>query len=757
VRQGDFAGLRRALQLTSALCGGRYNPVIVVEDRERAEAVVRAFRVDLLHVVSDDPDVAAFASEIRYLPGPLLAHGSDVFPGEPGQRFATLLDAYHPLRRYYEAPSTRRSADAPPRRLLWRPDDPLADVLLATLGEYPDAGDFEFDYEQHFATCSQAVPVTLESGDDLPADVFTFVSPLSLSGFNVTTDRGSRWSSQGIFVGDASSFDDLVWYWNLRAARHRLVFFDQRHDERLGPPTHAFLESLRADPPPSAYRDRPIAVWLSEEWLSEESEEPPFNDEPDMRLRLFHDETWEGEWMRPPTVYLGEAHAEAVLSDETPPGLTVPLQDKPFYSDAYFINQSLVVAVRPVFEPLQSRELTLVPPYFPELNPRLGARSFVMPTALRLEPEWLGVVTSAPLPTIPLRFVDNRTLVAAVFSAFGMETEPSNAGLITSRLIRQMDGLWGCGVFKIPGVRRLIKKYQPHQSFTRSGAIEEIRGPLRGKVAEFEGYANLDYFGLGMRRRKPDTVLVELLEKEVFRAGLRFACPNCSLEFWVSLDDVATIARCEFCGHQFNVAPFLRDRDWAYRRTGLFGRDDHQGGGIPVALTLRQLTRILHTRVTAYTTGTNIKFGDGSSCETDFVLIGRDLTEEKPRVVIGECKTGDAITEADVANLLRVARQFPARAAKVFIVFSKLAGFTLEEMALCKALERELPGGVIMLETRELESEFVYERTAKEFEISSTTIRLEDLARGTDGVYFEPRPRQVEGQSPDAPPRGETW
>jgi hypothetical protein len=36
---------------------------------------------------------------------------------------------------------------------------------------------------------------------------------------------------------------------------------------------------------------------------------------------------------------------------------------------------------------------------------------------------------------------------------------------------------------------------------------------------------------------------------------------------------------CPYCGFECNVLPQLRDRNWAYRRSGLFGRKDHQCGG----------------------------------------------------------------------------------------------------------------------------------------------------------------------------------
>ena len=48
---------------------------------------------------------------------------------------------------------------------------------------------------------------------------------------------------------------------------------------------------------------------------------------------------------------------------------------------------------------------------------------------------------------------------------------------------------------------------------------------------------------------------------------------------------------------------------------------------------------------------------------------------------------------------------------------------------------------MILLSNRELEPYFVYEWAAKEFEIDSTAISFEDLAKTTHELYFHPRPK----------------
>ena len=87
----------------------------------------------------------------------------------------------------------------------------------------------------------------------------------------------------------------------------------------------------------------------------------------------------------------------------------------------------------------------------------------------------------------------------------------------------------------------------------------------------------------------------------------------------------------------------LRDRNWAYRRSGLFGRDDHQHGGIPVALTLQQLDTQLFSHGMLYTTCLELAPGEAAinACETDFVVVTTGFSHHRPhlpQVIIGECK-----------------------------------------------------------------------------------------------------------------------
>ncbi len=303
-----------------------------------------------------------------------------------------------------------------------------------------------------------------------------------------------------------------------------------------------------------------------------------------------------------------------------------------------------------------------------------------------------------------------------------------------------------CRVFKIPGVRELIHAHGAKDSFTRSGAIQTIRG--------FDPETNVEAFAqhksLYVQHRdggdlKPDAAFAYLLDKKMFRAGLAFTCPNCDLTFWVHLDSLKTFLPCEYCDTSINIMPQLKDRDWKFRRSGLFGRDDHQGGGVPVAVVLQQLGTVLHSNMFAWTTGLNLEQSgpNGWKCESDFVVV-TDGHRDGPQIIFSETKSrGGEITADDVANLTRLADVFERSSLQPYIIFAKVGAFSDEEIERCKSAQAKGRFRVIVLSDRELEPYFVYERTAVEFDIQSTAINLEDLAVATQSVFFNPRRRVV--------------
>jgi hypothetical protein len=221
--------------------------------------------------------------------------------------------------------------------------------------------------------------------------------------------------------------------------------------------------------------------------------------------------------------------------------------------------------------------------------------------------------------------------------------------------------------------------------------------------------------------------------------------PQLQFEFWTPIGSIGTEVTCELCRVRFNCTPQLKDRDWKFRRSWLFGKEDHQEGSIPVVLTLRQLNATLGRfgmQQLIFTTAMKLEpiSAPIRSCETDFALLNKSFRGPL-NFVIGECKSlyGE-ITQGDLDNLTSIASAINADELKVFILLAKTGQFTADEVRRCKTAASAFPDRVIMLSQRELQPPlFTYESAAREFNVSATAVTLEDMARQTDGIFFNPR------------------
>jgi hypothetical protein len=758
VQQGSLNDLDRAIRLAYTFWGGRFNPMIPVgssdDENKLARALIDVFHVDVLYAVSSLPAVESFITSFPHLPWPNFER--ELYLDSPRGKVASFIDVYHPLRNLFEKHIKDKSEPRVSSTLYeWSAADPLGHVLLATFGAYPPGEEIGKDYSDFFVTNLRGKRVAIGEADALPADSYKMFTPSALSTFDLDSSGFSGRGNPGFYVGHAGSFEDLINFWNLRAANIELLFYDPAHASRFAALKDTYLARLRSRPAGPGEQDR--IEWLGRIALWSRSMEilKGLDFGHGVAWSVLRDEgIWNGLNVVPRTVYIGEQSALASVTDSgTRPSISFQLPTKPFFEDVGLYRQSVVVSLSPVGDLFGQEEFTLKPPHIPEINEYYGREAHFLHTTVRSEPEGLGVITHLTSNDLRMRALQVRGLVAEVFRAFGMKAEPSRSGLITRRLINQMGGVQGCRVFKITGVRNLIDKYGPLGSFTRSGAVQAIgQNDPRTGLPNFADFEKLFIEHREQPRLTPEHAFEYLVRNGVFRAGLRLDCPYCQLDFWLPLDDIATDVKCELCGHSFNITDQLHDRDWAYRRSGLFGREDHQEGSIPVAVTLQQLDTALSDKI--YTTAMSIApvTADVAPCETDFVIVGRHSYEHKVPMAIGECKARKEITEQDVQNLRRVADAFARTRIEPFIIFAKTTPFTQEEVTRCRAAQGEYSSRVILLSARELEPYFVYERTAREFEIRSTAISLEDLARATENIYFNPRPKAEPEAQADAKP-----
>ena len=745
VRDGNWDDLRSALRCAHAFWGGASGPVLTIGagENDQAARLVRLYEMDAFFPVGDDPQLKAFVDRFPHLRWPGIRRQHFIADSE-GRGYASFLDVYHPGRTIYEEHIDGKAEPTLTATLYeWAADDPLKDVFLAQFGEYPPSEEIHFDYGAMMERNLKGTRVALPIDGPVPADAYKKLTPSALSRFDLWPDRDPNWDFPGLYVGEVNDFADVVNFWNLRAPNVQVLFFDPAHEARLGALETAYLKLLKERPREATHFESDLSIWSKRGREVDLKPFQAFQAQSIGRVEM-DDGIWNGLNLKPPLMYIEDERVLASRSEnEGIPSLTFELREKPFYEGHGVHTQHYVASIEPLAFG-EDEQVTFSYPFLPELNDFYRYQACLAADGARSERTGLGIITDVGRDTLTIRALRQRSLVASVFEAFGMKAQTSEAGRIASRLIQQMGGVQGCRVFKIAGVRKLIEKYKPLQSFTRGEAMQII-GDVdpATSIPNFARYEPLFIEPREGPNLKSSHVFDFMARKKVFRVGLKFICPNCELEFWTSLDVLATEVTCEHCGQRFNVTPHLKDRDWAYRRSGLFGREDHQQGAIPVALTLQQLDTVLKGG-TVFVTSMNIESTSGAfaKCETDLVIISKKgFYDDRLAVAIGECKGHCEITAQNVRNLTQMADAFPRDRIAPFIVFSKTAPFTAIEIARCRAAQPAFGKRMILLSDRELEPHFVYEWAEKDFVIDPTVISLDDLANTTHALYFDPKPK----------------
>lgn len=741
VMHGDFDGLRRAMRASFALWGGRFNPIIVADRPDEADALVSLFRADFVVGAGASDEVDKFGERYPHLLQPYFSKSVFEKPEGGYRPYANVLDVQNALVALRGRSEWKAVLDEGFCVYDWKLTDPLADVLLAQLGAYPDPSDVGTDYRR--AVLEMTGGHAYGVGELLGEDLLAYAGPSFLSRIMLEPDfdvPSNTWDQPGFFVGSATDFDDLVTFWNLRASDVTLWFVDPDHIARFGiiKPWETRTRDRLAGRPHEWGRSLGI-------WSNREKVEPATlglqNDSQISHFRV-SSATWNRLNLIPPRMsFRSVASLGVVGTEKSPPQVSFSYVDKPFSADSRFHSQHLVASLS--FIGSVDERHTLRPPYVPELN-EFYAREMVFDySGLRSEPSGVGRVIHVTDASGILRALPTPLLYERLFGLAGFAAEPSEAGLIARQLIARLGGLQGARVLKIPGARRLFRAHGLNSSFERSEALRLIGStdPDRPS-AKFSDHADL-YVEARRSGEKltPQSVFEYLADKGLVRSGIDLRCPNCRLASWYSLDELGENVSCSLCGDQFGTGRILASRGaLKFRRSGVLGLEKNSLGAIPVALTLQQLDTSLDRTFEPGLYSESLLLRSSPSANPIEVDLAWTVVRAYPRrtaLVLGECKDGRAIQPAEVEKLVKIAVALPRHRFKPFILLAQLSPF---EGSLVEAAKKANAAvsyqRVIMLGADELEPYHVYDRADQEtLGHGKYASSPEDLARATAVLY----------------------
>ena len=742
IHSADRASLRRAIRLTHTFWSGRFNPIVFADRPDEARQLIELFRADHIVALGDAPEVSALRDGFPHLLSPYFPN--ELFLDHKGENpYASVLDVQNAFAHCQGKPAWTAAKEKGFRRILWDEDDPLADAFLMQYGAYPNPSETGIDYAAIYAHATGAIDLRFDKTAVIPEEIpkHPAVGYLSRHAIERHHGVGSGWSYPGFFVGDAASMDDLVACWNLRAADIPISFIDLLHASRYAsilPYLKEGYQELVASRPNWNQR---LAIWSIGDDKDKFKEAIKLLGEGDYSYVRIAPPLWNGLNVRPPMMMLGEASAMGVVGERQGTTVSFTLNDKPFAGDFWFHTQHLVASLDIWGNYGDQQAFRL--PYLPELNEAAARSMEVQFDRMRIEPGRIGVVIDAADHDLRLSAFPVPELIEKTFALAGLKAAPSSSGLIARQLIARLGGYDGARVFKVPGVRRLIKTHGPTATFTKRTALQLIGQTDPHSGARFEEHEDLYIEQRPVETKlTPNMVFEYLVEKGLFRIGAEIECPSCSLPSWIPLDTLRQTNTCELCGDTFDATRQLVRGEFRYRRTGVLGIEKNTQGAIPVALLLQQLEVNLYGIGGALIQSPSYDLAplDGVGlprCETDFVTMCLRTYPHKNALIIGECKDEGCRIEAnDVENLKQVANAIPAHRFDTYVLLARLSPFTEDEIALARTLNDEYRQRVILLSARELEPYHLYERVERDLGIDSHGGSPAEMAKVTARMYF---------------------
>lgn len=319
------------------------------------------------------------------------------------------------------------------------------------------------------------------------------------------------------------------------------------------------------------------------------------------------------------------------------------------------------------------------------------------------------------------------------FRERGWKVSLSGPGRIAKQLLKQVGGTYGISKLAHKGVIELLGELEKEAGMPRQAVLEKLKRVIKSDGLFYDA----------------ERFLEGLLSANALRLGAKIQCPVCTRHNWYELNALDYELRCRFCLSDFS--PPLKspkDIEWTYRAHGPFASSIAQGA-FTVLLTLKLIGGDFDRGVTPLFS--YIAEKDGRHLEIDLTCLYKPSTwrEKGTYVIHAECKSFNMFERRDIERMKELAIAFPGSA----LVFSTLNSELQEsEVKLIrnlavaerkKRLRRKPSSHVILLTGIELFSHRIgdnwknkgglYERLSqRSFELT----QLEVLADATQQLYL---------------------
>jgi len=711
IPEDDISSLIEAVKINTLLWGGEHNPIIPVgADATKVIEQIKSAPIDVLHAIVNNEKIGAVLNAFPFLKSPRhFTYEMFTEDWHSKKKSLVYLDSLNIIEKHYHKYFKGvpvKEGDSNCALPKWTDTDPLANVFALTFGTYTNNFNLQDDFENAFLKGLRSKKIDIEKDKELDSNLAGKISPITLTSIGLKNYRRELFRDGGVYLGDANNFDDLIFYWNLRATGLWIEFLPIQGHERYLKFIEKHLDHvIKSTKKPDFHRS--IIFYYRDK--TEEIIDPIFNKFKKDGIPFYKsnisnyspDETL----YNLPTDILGWEFTNGLIDKSYGKYVVnVNLPERKFItteSERDVSKQTLAVSLDS-YSDFGFAGYTLKLPYIRDLNEFYSREVSVDPWKIRTEEDSIAVIIDLDDKTETLYPIEHQTLISKVFDFAGIKVQMSQPGLIARKVIEKIGELEDARVLKIKGVRKILQEGSSGSTITRGEATKTIN------ENDFLKHKRLFIEAREKAELDSNSVFDYLLKKDFFRAGLELTCEQCRLKNWLTLKSIDDFWICEYCGGQNQTSTHLKTRgDWKFRKSGLFAKDNHQEGAIPVLLTLLAIKRIADHSNFTYSTALELS-GENLGCETDLCIVqyGR---HDKIEIAIGECKSDSGvITQDDCNKLKEVAKKISSKGnMEACIIFSKTSDtFLPEEIVLFKELAKEAK--LILLTNKELEPYHIY-------------------------------------------------
>lgn len=251
----------------------------------------------------------------------------------------------------------------------------------------------------------------------------------------------------------------------------------------------------------------------------------------------------------------------------------------------------------------------------------------------------------------------------------GWKVSLSPSGRMASQLVKQLGGTRGVSWLAHKGVIELLSLLEKEGGMPRPAVISRLNQVITSDGLHFDS----------------ERFLKRLIEVSALRLGAKIQCPVCTRHNWYELDALNYMLRCRYCLSDFDSPVHSpKNIEWTYRAHGPFASSVSQGA-FSVLLVLKFLSGegLRDQGVTPLFSYSARK--DDHVLEADLTCLYRPSTwrVSKTQVVHAECKSFNGFKREDFERMKMLAFEFPGSA----LIFATLReGLAPAEIISLKAM-----------------------------------------------------------------------